>query len=86
MREQQQGAFDISLQVTIPNEYQSIAPLNVGYTAGIETTIAPAEWIEGCNRMDLVLGSSKHTIDVLRNSKFEKRDKDTNKPIGGVEW
>ena len=33
---------DISLQVTIPNEFQIICPVNIGYTAGIETTkVAP---------------------------------------------
>ena len=32
------GQFDISVQVTIPNEWKNIAPLNIGYTAGIETT------------------------------------------------
>ena len=36
------GQFDISLQVTIPNEWEKLAPINVGYTAGIETTkVAP---------------------------------------------
>jgi len=35
---QQGGQFDISVQVTIPNEWEKLAPHNVGYTAGIETT------------------------------------------------
>ena len=30
---------DISLQVTIPNEFQKLAPINIGYTAGIETNM-----------------------------------------------
>jgi hypothetical protein len=29
-------------------------------------------------RMNLVLGSSEHTIEVLKESKFEKRDQKTN--------
>jgi glycosyltransferase involved in cell wall biosynthesis len=34
--------YDISLQVTIPNEWEKMAPLNIGYTAGIEATkVAP---------------------------------------------
>jgi glycosyltransferase involved in cell wall biosynthesis len=77
---------DIWCQITVPNEFQSIGKYNIGMTAGIETTIAPAEWIEGCNRMNLILGSSKHTIDVLRNSKFEKRNKQTNQVEGMIEW
>ena len=77
---------EIWAQITVPNEFQKVGKYNIGITAGIETTIAPAEWIEGCNRMDLVLGSSKHTIDVLKNSKFEKRDKQTNQPMGHIAW
>ena len=77
---------DIMIWITVPNEFQPVGKYNIGVTAGIESTIAPAEWIEGCQRMDLVLGSSKHTIDVLKNSKFEKRDQNTNQPIGIVEW
>ena len=77
---------DIWAQITVPNEFQPIGKYNIGITAGIESTVAPAEWIEGCNKMNLVLGSSKHTVDVLRNSKFEKRDKNTNQVVGTVEW
>ena len=32
------GKFDLSLQITIPNEWENMADINVGYTAGIETT------------------------------------------------
>ena len=77
---------DIFAQITVPNEFQAVGKYNIGITAGIESTIAPGEWIEGCNRMNLILGSSKHTIDVLKNSKFEKRDKNTNQVIGKLEW
>jgi len=77
---------DIFAQITVPNEFQAIGKYNIGITAGIESTIAPAEWVEGCGRMNLILGSSKHTINVLKNSKFEKRDKKTNKVVGAIEW
>jgi glycosyltransferase involved in cell wall biosynthesis len=77
---------DVWMQITIPSEFQPIGKYNIGCTAGIETTIAPAEWIEGCSRMNLILGSSKHTIDVLKNSKFEKRDQQTNQTMGIIEW
>jgi hypothetical protein len=49
------------MQITVPNEFQQVGKYNIGCTAGIETTIAPAEWVEGCNRMNLILGSSEHT-------------------------
>ena len=32
------GNFDISAQVTIPGEWERIAPINIGITAGTETT------------------------------------------------
>jgi hypothetical protein len=77
---------EIWMQITVPNEFQPMGKYSIGCTAGIETTIAPADWIEGCNRMNLILGSSKHTIDVLKNSKFEKRDNQTNQTIEVIEW
>ena len=77
---------EIWMQVTVPNEFQPMGKYNIGCTAGIETTIAPAEWLEGCGKMNLILGSSEHTISVLKNSKYEKRDQQTNQSIGFVEW
>ena len=77
---------EIWCQITVPNEFQPIGKYNIGITAGIESTIAPANWIEGCQRMDLILGSSTHTLHVLRNTRFEKRDQNTNQPVGVVEW
>ena len=77
---------DIWCMITVPNEFNPIGKYNIGITAGIETTLSPGEWIEGCNRMNLILGSSKHTIDVLRNSKWEKRNKKTNQPEGQLSW
>ena len=82
---QQYPKPDIWMQITIPNEFQPQGSYNIGVTAGIESTIAPADWIEGCNRMNLVLGSSKHTLDVLKHSKFQKNDKQTNQIIGNIE-
>ena len=77
---------EIWMQITVPNEFQPIGKYNIGCTAGIETTIAPAEWIEGCGKMDLILGSSEHTIKVLKESRFEKRDQQTNQPVGYIEF
>ena len=77
---------EIWMQITVPNEFQQVGKYNIGCTAGIETTIAPAEWIEGCSRMNLILGSSEHTIKVLKDSKFEKRDQKTNQSVGHIEW
>ena len=69
---------EIWAQVTVPNEYQPVGKFNIGFTAGIETTVCPADFIEGCNRMDLNIVSSEHAKKVLIESKFEKRNKETN--------
>ena len=77
---------DVWFQITVPNEFQKVGKhLSIGVTAGIETTICDATWVEGCNRMDRVMVSSEHAKSVFENSKFENRDKNTNQVIGLVE-
>lgn len=75
---------EIFIQITVPNEFQRLGKFNIGITAGIETTIASAPWIEGCNRMDLVLTSSEHSKEVLKNSGWMKHDQQTNQPMGEI--
>lgn len=76
---------DVFIQITVPNEFQKVGKYNIGITAGIETTLASGEWIDGCNRMDLVLTSSEHSKKVLLNSKWGKYDSNTKQQIGNVE-
>ena len=75
---------DINIQITVPNEFQKFGKFNIGITAGIETTIAAAPWIEGCNRMDLVLVSSEHAKKVLSESKWYKHDEQTKQMVGEI--
>lgn len=65
---------DVWIQVTVPNEFQPVGKYNIGVTAGIETTICDASWVEGANRMNVTLVSSKHAKTVFEQSQFEKRD------------
>jgi len=65
---------DIWMQITIPNEFIPQGHYNIGMTAGIETTLCRAEWIEGCNRMNIIVGSSNHTVQVLKDSKFQQKN------------
>jgi hypothetical protein len=77
---------DVWFQITVPNEFQKIGKhLSIGVTAGIETTICDVTWVEGCNRMDMVMVSSKHAKSVFENSKFEQKDQNTNQVVGLVE-
>ena len=59
---------EIWAQITIPNEFQPVGKYNIGITAGMETSVVKGEWIEGCNRMNLVITSSefaKKTFELM---------------------
>ena len=72
---------DIYVQVTVPNEFQRVGKINIGVTAGIETTIAPKEWIDGCNRMDLIVATSNFSKEVLLSTVYNETEKNTGKLI-----
>ena len=76
---------DIWAQVTIPSEFQPVGKFNIGFTAGIESTVCAGDWVEGLNRMDLNIVSSEHSKKVFLESKFEKRNSKTNALEGSVE-
>lgn len=79
---QQGGQFDMSLQITIPNEFnREVAKTNIGYTAGIETTQPAPIWIQKCNEMDSVIVVSNHSKNILENTKFEGTDENTGQKI-----
>ncbi len=61
---------DIWCQITVPNEFQPVGKYNIGLTAGIETTACIHSWIEGCNRMDLILTSSKHSKQIFETTSY----------------
>jgi glycosyltransferase involved in cell wall biosynthesis len=69
---------DVWAQVTIPSEFQPIGTYNIGFTAGIESTLCAGDWIEGMNRMDMNIVSSEHSKKVFVETQFEKRNKQTN--------
>ena len=75
---------EIWMQITIPNEFQPVGKYNIGLTAGIEATGCKPEWIEGLNRMNINLVSSKHTKTVFESLKFEKTDSRTKQVVGVV--
>lgn len=68
---------DIWMQITIPNEFQPVGKYNIGVTAGIESTVCRAEWIEGLNRMDMNWVSSEHSKNVFQNTQYEKKNQQT---------
>ena len=72
---------DIYVQVTVPNEFQRIGKYNIGITAGIETTVAPKDWVDGCNRVDKVITTSVFSRDVLVSTVYNENEKNTGKLI-----
>jgi glycosyltransferase involved in cell wall biosynthesis len=60
---------DISFQLQLPNEWDtSVAPVNIGITAGVETDRCSPEWPAACNRMTAVVVPSQHTKSCLTAS------------------
>ena len=81
---QQQGTrahFDISMQVTIPNEWEKIATVNLGYTAGIETTRVAPEWIEKSFLMDEIIVPSTHSMNVYKGTHYQAEDPNTGEKM-----
>jgi glycosyltransferase involved in cell wall biosynthesis len=72
------GLPDIYIQVTVPNEFKRYGKFNIGITAGIETTVAPKDWVDGCNQMDLIIATSNFSKDVLLSTVYDERNKTTN--------
>lgn len=78
---QQKGQFDISLQVTIPNEFEKIAPINIGYTAGIETTKVAPQWIDKARLMDKIIVVSNHSKQVFDLTEYKLQNPQTGEVV-----
>ncbi len=75
--------FDVSLQVTVPHEFEKIAPVNIGYTAGIETTRVSPEWIQKSNETtDGLIVVSNHSKKVFEQTKYDAKDRNGNEIKG----
>ena len=69
--------IDISLQITIPNEFEKMAPINIGYTAGIETNKCSPQWLPKCNEMDKVLVVSNHAKSSITETVAQAQNNQT---------
>jgi len=67
---------DLFIQISIPNEFKPIGKYNIGMTAGIETTAAAGEWIEGLNKMDMNVVTSRHSKKVFDDADYTKEFQD----------
>ena len=63
---------DVYVDIRIPNEFQAWGKFNIGITAGIETTAVSGNWVENCNKMDLIIVPSEHSKKGFVDALYEK--------------
>jgi len=72
---------DVFIQISVPNEFQPHGKYNIGVTAGIETNQVSAEFLQGCNKMDLIITTSQHSKDGFVKSTYDKIDEKTKQKV-----
>lgn len=72
-----QTEFDIWIQVSIPQEFERKAKINIGATAAAETTKVTPLWVQKCGEMEKILVVSEHAAQVLQNSTFVQTNQQT---------
>jgi len=66
--------FDVSIQVTIPQEWERIATFNIGYTAGTETTHISLNWVEKTEAVDRIIAVSNHSKSGFERTVYEGKN------------
>lgn len=61
---------EIHLQMSITPEFQPVGKFNIGATAGLEMTVIPPEWLDGINRMNLIVVTSEFVKNVFTGMKY----------------
>ena len=79
--QQKQLTPDISLQITIPNEFERLCPVNIAYTAGIETTKCSPQWLPKCNEMDKILVVSNHSKTSIADTVATAKNNQTGEEM-----
>ena len=82
--------LDMSLQVTIPNEWERLSPYDVGYTAGVETTKVSENWIKKANEMQKIVFVSSFSEEIFNKTVYlEEKSKQyikNNTPTQNVNY
>ena len=68
---------DVFIQISVPNEFNPVGKYNIGVTAGIETNAVSADFLQGANKMDLIVTTSEHSKAGF-NVIYDKLDEKTN--------
>lgn len=83
--QQQGGQFDISIQVTIPSEFQPLAAQNILYTAGIESTKISPKWFEGCLKFNKIITTSNHAKFGIETTAYQVRNQNGQEFVAHVD-
>ena len=75
---------DIFIQVSVANEFSAKGGYNIGITAGVETTICPKDFIDGCNNMDLIIVPSNFTRQNVGGTVYQEKDQASEQIVGEV--
>ena len=75
---------DVFMQVSVANEFEPKGHYNIGITAGVETTIAPKDFIDGSNKMDLIIVPSNFTKQNLGGTVYQQKDQATQQIVGEI--
>lgn len=60
---------DVSFQIQLPDEWDpSLATINVGVSAFVETDVCAPNWVDACNRMHHVVVPSQHVKETICRS------------------
>tara|TARA_B100001093_G_scaffold519520_1_gene608933 strand:- start:4402 stop:5709 length:1308 start_codon:yes stop_codon:yes gene_type:complete len=73
---------NVWVQITVPNEFQPVGEYNIGITAGMETDLVSAEWVAGCNRMNMIIVPSEHSKFAFENTIYDQTDKNSGNVTG----
>jgi glycosyltransferase involved in cell wall biosynthesis len=75
---------DVFVQVSVANEFEPKGHYNIGVTAGVETTIAPKDFIDGSNKMNLIIVPSNFTKQNLGGTIYQQKDQATGQIVGEI--
>jgi glycosyltransferase involved in cell wall biosynthesis len=75
---------DVFVQVSVANEFEPKGHYNIGITAGVETTICPKDFIDGSNKMDLIIVPSHFTKQNIGGTVYQQKDNVTEQIVGEI--
>jgi len=75
---------DVFIQVSVANEFEPKGHYSIGITAGVETTICPKDFIDGSNKMDLIIVPSHFTKQNIGGTVYQQKDNATDQIVGEI--